>query len=201
MATRPAAVDSRDATVGKAIGKDDLGMVEWAECRATIGRLDSALEDLRKYGFTLVTGLLTAGGIAGSTASADTATQVVPAAALIVMVLVLGLFAVDMYYQVTMSGAIERALDLEAQTEPPVRVTRYISGNVERTRVIFAIPVVYTVFLGTAAALAWFVRGAHNGAIVVVAVIVFLIMAGYWVVSVRGGNLRRTKTRAWREDS
>ncbi|HEX9413988.1 MAG TPA: hypothetical protein VF916_10840, partial [Ktedonobacterales bacterium] len=33
---------------------------EWAECRATIGRLDTILEDLRKIGFSLVTALLTA---------------------------------------------------------------------------------------------------------------------------------------------
>jgi uncharacterized membrane protein len=197
MATFPSFGGATPATAGPPIHKDDLGMVEWAECRTTIGRMDTALEDLRKYGFTLVTGLLTAGGIVGSATSSDTAAQVVPAAALIVMVLVLGLFAVDMYYQVTMSGAVERALDLEARTEPPVRVTRYISGNVERTRVIYAIPFVYTVFLGTAAALAWFVRGAHNAAIVVVAATIFVIMAVYWLVNVRGGKLRSTKPRAW----
>ena len=37
----------------------------WGECRALIGRLDTILSDLRKYGFTLVTGLFTASALVG----------------------------------------------------------------------------------------------------------------------------------------
>ena len=36
---------------------------EWLECRVTIGRFDGYLADIRKYGFTLVTLLLTASAL------------------------------------------------------------------------------------------------------------------------------------------
>jgi hypothetical protein len=34
---------------------------EWQKCRETADRLDGILVDLRKYGFTILTGLTTAG--------------------------------------------------------------------------------------------------------------------------------------------
>jgi hypothetical protein len=46
-------------------GRSDNLQKEWQECRTAIGRLDSTLVDLRKYGFGLASGLLTAGGVLG----------------------------------------------------------------------------------------------------------------------------------------
>ena len=170
-------------------------MTEWAECRTTIGRMDTVLEDLRKYGFALVTGLLTAGGLVGTATTSTTAASVVPAAALVVMVLVLGLFGVDMYYQVLLSAAVERALDLEQYTDPPVRLTWYVSRNASRTRATYAVLVVYYVFLAAAAAQAWFVKDAKNGAVVIIAVVIAMIMLGYFGVAVNAGKLRTKKAR------
>jgi len=51
-------------TPASRIGPDDPSFQkEWAECRTTIGRLDTILEDLRKLGFSFITALLTAGAI------------------------------------------------------------------------------------------------------------------------------------------
>ncbi|HXZ99437.1 MAG TPA: hypothetical protein VEK76_03730 [Candidatus Binatia bacterium] len=163
-----------------ATSKDDLIVVEWAECRATIGRMDTALEDLRKYGFTLVTGLLTASGLVGSATSSGTAAQLVPAASLVIMVLVLGLFAVDMYYQVLQRAAVARAADLESRTVPEMALSRTVSKAARVTGSFYTVPFVYTAFLASAAGMAWFVRGAQNLLVVVIAVVIFAVMAAYY---------------------
>lgn len=170
------------ATGAKPTSKDDLHVVEWAECRTTIGRMDTALEDLRKYGFTLVTGLLTASGLVGSATSLSTASQLVPAASLVVMVLVLGLFAVDMYYQVLQRGAVARAIELERRTIPPLALTQWVSNAARRSRTIYTVPLVGTAYLAAAAAMAWFVKGAQNLAVVVIAAVILIVMLSYYFV-------------------
>lgn len=80
-------------------------MDEMQECRVTVGRMDTLLQDLRKFGFSLVTGLLTASGIVGGIAGNR---DLLPPAAVVVMVLVLALFGVDTFYQVVLSGAARR---------------------------------------------------------------------------------------------
>jgi hypothetical protein len=182
---------------GKTTSKDDLRMVEWAECRTTIGRMDTALEDLRKYGFTLVTGLLTAGGLVGSATSSTTASQLVPAASLVVMVLLLGLFAVDMYYQVLQRGAVARAIDLERQTIPPLALTQWVSNAARRSGTLYTVPLVYTAYLGAAAAMAWFVKGAENLAVVVIAAVILVVMLSYYfVVPIRSVGLHQDASAA-----
>jgi len=86
----------------------------------TIGRLDTLLQDLRKFGFSLVTGLLTASGIVSGIAGNR---DVLPPAAVVVMVLVLAWFEVDTFYQVVLSGAVERAMDLEHASAGQVQLT------------------------------------------------------------------------------
>jgi membrane protein YdbS with pleckstrin-like domain len=172
-------------------------VVEWAECRTTIGRMDTALEDLRKYGFTLVTGLLTASGLVGSATSSTTASQLVPAASLVVMVLVLGLFAVDMYYQVLQRGAVTRAIELERQTIPPLALTQTVSKAARTAGTLYTFPFVYTTFLVAAAAMAWFVKGAQNLAVVVIAAGILVIMVGYYfLIPIRRAKLHQDASAA-----
>lgn len=114
---------------------DDLGIKEWTECRATIDRLDKILVDLRKVGFSFITTLLAAGAILsflGVQTSQNGSVPPAPTRAapfVAIMFLVVALFSVDSYYEVLLSGAVERALDLETRTDPPMRVTKYISIN------------------------------------------------------------------------
>jgi hypothetical protein len=126
---------------------NDLGFEDWKECRKTIGRLDQILEDLRKYGFSIITGLLTAGAFLGKASTTDLSAAAV---FVTVMVLVAALFSVDTYYQVLLSGAVERALDLEVQTNPPIRVTKHLSDNATKSGVSFIILALYIVLLATA---------------------------------------------------
>jgi len=82
---------------------------EWQECRTTIGRCDSILADIRKYGFALVTVLLTANALI--TTANPVADHV--AASSVVIVLLLVLFLMDRYWWVLLKEASTRAIILE----------------------------------------------------------------------------------------
>jgi hypothetical protein len=148
---------------------DDLRSQEWKECRSIIGRLDTILVDLRKVGFSLITGLLTASAFLNFL-GVSTAQGVLPppsdigaAVFIIVMVLVAALFSVDTYYQVLLSGAVERAMDLEAGTQPPIRVTKYLSLNATRSGSSIIIVALYIVLLVTAEGMGIFAaKGTNN---------------------------------------
>jgi hypothetical protein len=133
---------------------DDLRLQDWKECRTTAGRLDTILVDLRKVGFSIITGLLTASAFLNflgvpTKSGSDPGTDVSAVVFITVMVLVAALFSADTYYQVLLSGAVERAMDLEAQTNPPIRITRYLSRNATRSGVSFVILGLYLVLLAT----------------------------------------------------
>ena len=87
---------------------DDLQ--EWQECRQTIARFDGILAEIRKYGFTLVTILLTANALVTS------ANPVVDrvAASIVVMALLLTLFLLDNYYWALLRATVGRADEIEA---------------------------------------------------------------------------------------
>jgi len=76
----------------------------------TVGRFDGYLAETRKYGFTLITVLLTANAlITTSNRAVDR-----PAASIVIMVLLLALFMIDNFYWVMLKAAVKRAKDLEA---------------------------------------------------------------------------------------
>lgn len=113
---------------------------EWAECRTTIGRLDTVLVDLRKLGFSFITTLLAAGAILsflGIQTVADVSAPPIPTRAapfVSIVVLIVALFFLDSYYEVLLSAAVERALDIETLTDPAIRLTKYIGINAGRSR-------------------------------------------------------------------
>ena len=126
---------------------DDLRMKEWAECRTMIGRFDTILADLRKFGFSLITGLLTAGAVLGFVG-----VQIPPnlrtTAFITIMILITALFSVDTYYQVLLSAAVERALDLEVLTSPKrIRVTKYLSVNATDSKAAYVTLFLYLLLL------------------------------------------------------
>ncbi len=138
---------------------DDLRIKEWEQCRATIGRLDTILADLRKYGFSLITGLLTASaflaflGVQTTASLSPPPTEARAAPFIAIMVLIAALSSVDSYYQVLLSAGVERALDLEVKTDPHIRVTKYLSVNAMHTRSTYVTLFLYLLLLATAAAL------------------------------------------------
>jgi hypothetical protein len=69
---------------------------DWKSCLEQINKFDGYLFDLRKYGFTLITGLITAGSFLGF----ESGTGLVQVGVIVVtMILVRVLFWVDEYYQ------------------------------------------------------------------------------------------------------
>lgn len=133
-----------------------IDLTEWQECRKTIGRLDTTLADLRKYGFSLVTLLITASGFLGEQrASAEQRA----AAAVAIMVLVTVLFAIDRYYTLLLNGAVERALDLEGPTMSmddlrQDKLTQVISVYAINSGSAYVIPALYLAFVGVTRLLA-----------------------------------------------
>jgi hypothetical protein len=127
---------------------------EWAECRTTIGRLDTILVDLRKVGFSFITALLTAGSflsVLGPAAAAAAEARAVAFGA--IMTLITALFFVDCYYENLMAGAVERGLDLESRTKPPVRLTTYLTQNALASHATRAVLALYLGLIVVAAAL------------------------------------------------
>lgn len=121
----------------------------------TIARFDGYLSDTRKYGFTLVTVLLTANALVttGNTA-ADR-----PAASIVVMALVFALFMLDNYYWSLLRGAVERAKDLEAEGQ----ISRLISKKVKESHATDLILTVYVVFVLVAAGIGLTGQGIPAG--------------------------------------
>ena len=197
---------------------DDLRFKDWSEARAAIARFDTILVDLRKVGFSIVTGLLAASSFlgflgvpAGSSASASTpASFPIEARAgvwVTIMALVVLLFLVDMYFEVLLSGAVERALDVEVQTDPPVRVTKYLSSNVQS---VWGAKLVFGMYLGVlvlviilAGVMLVFASADERARVWLwmglTALFALLVVAGYGVVGRRGTHLDSLKPRRWPE--
>jgi hypothetical protein len=109
-----------------------------------MGRMDAILADTRKYGFTLVTVLLTANALV------TTANPVVDrvAGSAIVMVLVLVLFLIDRYWWVLLREAAERARALEPGLG--IAITTLLGEAAERSLNTLMASAVYTVFIAVA---------------------------------------------------
>jgi hypothetical protein len=79
------------------------------------------------------------------------------------MVLVSALFSVDTYYQVLLSGAVERALDLEAVTDAQIRITRYLNNNARVSKISYLILFMYLTLLASAVGLGIVATGGQIG--------------------------------------
>ena len=91
----------------------DPRIAEWGECRTTIGRFDVYITDLRKYGFTFITGLLATTGFLTRTGS-ETFTPVVKLGVLFTtLALIVVLSFLDQQYRLLQRSATIRARILE----------------------------------------------------------------------------------------
>jgi hypothetical protein len=126
---------------------------EWEKSRATIEKFDDILVDLRKYGFTLITGILTASSFLGFS---DTAAVAQVAVIIVTMVLVLVLYWLDTVYQSMLFGAVFRARYLEI-FKLGWGLSNYISTFLASARICRLIPILYAGFLFSAFILGLFV--------------------------------------------
>jgi hypothetical protein len=122
---------------------------EWQECRTTTARFDEYLADTRKYGFTLVTVLLTANALV---VDKNTAVDR-PAASIVIMALLLALFMLDNYYWVLVRAAVDRSKNLEKNELKGfhTQLSTSIGQQVKLTHATDLILAVYVVFVLVAA--------------------------------------------------
>jgi len=137
-----------DNKTGAASALDD-----WKECRTTIGRLDGLLADTRKYGFTLVTVLLTANALV--TPHDPIVDRIAASAA--VMALIVVLYTIDRYYWILMGAGAQLAGQLEKDLQ--LRTTTWLRAAAVRTGANPAIASIYYGFVlvaaGVAAVVVW----------------------------------------------
>jgi hypothetical protein len=113
-----------------------------------VGRLDGILADIRKYGFSLVTLLLTASALI---TTANPVTDRV-ASSSVVIVLVVVLFAMDRYWWVLLRQAVHRAGQLE--TLMGMHLSRRLDDIAKRSHNTLAASLVYEAFVALAFAIA-----------------------------------------------
>jgi hypothetical protein len=111
---------------------------EWEQCRQRIEAVDGTLADLRKFGFSLITGLLAGTGLVGGAAGLLGASKPLPQGVVAVLIainciLVFVLYVVDRYYVVIQQGAVQRAVDIERALN--LRLSLAIAGVARDDRV------------------------------------------------------------------
>jgi hypothetical protein len=110
-------------------GTTDYRLEEWKECRSTVARFDKSLVEIRKYGFTLVTGLLTANSYLFVKVDELTPMQMM-GISLIMIFLIIGLFVLDRYYLVLVRAAVKRAKYIESKKVPIMKLSTQIQVSV-----------------------------------------------------------------------
>jgi hypothetical protein len=134
--------------MNSAAESSDHALAEWTECRNTAGRMDSILADIRKYGFSLVTILLTANALI--TPTNPVADRV--AASTVVIVLLLVLFLMDRYWFTLLLAAVARASELEVGLK--IFVSRRLGDYSQKKHNTQVASGIYAIFVLLAAAVA-----------------------------------------------
>ena len=134
---------------------------EWGRAREILNNADEHLHDLRKYGFTFVTALLTAESLLiPSQSPSSTFTPVLPenvkiAILSVTLVLIIALQLMDRNYQVLQTAAATRALVLERVLN--LQLTEVISMRYNQYHVKRYVIAIYGLFVFGVVALGWVV--------------------------------------------
>jgi hypothetical protein len=115
---------------------NDDALTEWSAARGVLARFDEDLHDLRKYGFSFVTGLLTVDALFATTDDNYKLAALVGTMALIVV-----LSVVDKNYRTFLEGATDRATLLENRSSP--ELTKTMTRIYEQKRVGTTFNLVY----------------------------------------------------------
>jgi hypoxanthine phosphoribosyltransferase len=138
---------------------------EWQETRSSIDRFDKICVDLRKYGFSLITFMITASSIAFE---ATGLTSVLPVLIVpfSIMTLICGLFLADRYYEVLLLACVLRSRQLEdtsqgiLETKSSVyhrlNLTTFLEDNVQKTRAHLFSLLIYLLFIAASFLLGFF---------------------------------------------
>jgi hypothetical protein len=126
---------------------------EWEECLKQMDKFDGYLNEARKYGFTLITGLTTASSFLGFSDAANTIQLGVIIAT---MVLVFVLYLVDTYYRRILNRMLLRALKIEEVNIKGRKLAHYFSRIYREGITSKMILGVYVGFIGALAILGYY---------------------------------------------
>lgn len=149
-------------------------MKEWEKARDTLQFFDDKLHDLRKYGFSFVTVLLTADGILFSTTFAvDVSATLKFAVFGVTLILILALHLIDKNYLVFQRAAATRAVVLEKELNlelSEVITDRYRIEHVEQDVLgVYLFFTLSVLFLGCIS------LGGYYGYSLILAMIAFIV--------------------------
>ena len=123
--------------------KLDYALEEWKNAREATSKFDEILVDLRKYGFSIITGIITADAFIGfSKPIAD----IQIGAIIVTMILIVILYWVDRYYDGLLWGAVMRTRFLETFRLERAHLSSYISGFLP-DKIVTLLHYMYGVFL------------------------------------------------------
>lgn len=180
---------------------------EWKETRLSIDRFDKITVDLRKYGFSFITFIISSSSIIFDATKVQNPLPLV-IVPLVISLLTLSLFLADSYYQVLLLAAILHARHLEnihkevvsrnsaGQMYFGLNLTNYIEDKVQKTSAHLYTVIVYILFFIIAALLGYFSLWAYEinthinqigryawiltGGLVVVVMFLVVISRGVW---------------------
>lgn len=128
---------------------------EWEKSTEAVDKFDNMLIDLRKYGFSFLTGLIAAGSLLGLAAGTDPAgvlqvaefVKIQIAVIIVTMILVIALYWLDIYYQNVLTGAIIRSEFLGIYRIRKVELSTVISSFYLNSRLGGVLRFIYGAFL------------------------------------------------------
>lgn len=146
---------------------------EWKETRLSIDRFDKITVDLRKYGFSFITFIISSSSIVFDATKVQNPLPLV-IVPIVISLLTLSLFLADSYYQVLLLAAILHARHLENIHKEVVsrdfagqmyfgfNLTNYIEDKVQKTSAHLYTVVVYILFFIIAGLLGYFSLWAYE---------------------------------------
>jgi hypothetical protein len=153
---RARSISSGRTTAKSMKTSDDNLMKEWETSRELLKDFDERLHDLRKYGFTFVTGLLAVEGFLVAATDVNSMVALVKWSVIAVnLLLIVSLRVIDRNYQIFQGAAATRALVLERILN--LELTEIISDRYANRGIAWCVTVVYlllataVLFLGRAA--------------------------------------------------
>lgn len=96
--------------------RDQILFDEWKECRNAIEKYGEFVHSIRKYGFTIITGLLTANAYLFIRLQGFQPMERFLLSSSL-SILIFGLFITDMYYLVLIRASVFRAIEIELDTD------------------------------------------------------------------------------------
>ena len=102
---------------------------DWKECRATVRNFDSIIMNLRKFGFTIITGFLSANSFIFIKFD-DLKLMEKVIGTIILLILIIALYILDRYYDILLRAAVRRSVAIEKKI--PTNISFLISAHAEK---------------------------------------------------------------------